>query len=308
FGGGNAGVALVVVGGPAFLLGSLLTLTLGLLLTSAICHGMLRITGETQGGFGRTFSCLSLGYGPWILTAVPFVGPYCLQYPASIWGVISSILILVGGQAVSGVRATFAVLAPVILLMLVGIALVVSLLFGAATAGGPVMPVVPGGFTPPSMVVMEGGVALIGREEVNAMIERVQESTTLPDASTLLGSWSDANRAEPTSFQAGRVDGWWIPGLMVLEGPGGVGILLLDSSTGSERLRVFTEEKTATTATGSTSVRTDGFGEEISRVVVELGGADGDLEGVVDAWAAASTRQGLGDAAKPEPAKTGPAG
>ena len=95
---------------------------------------------------------------------------------------------------------------------------------------------------------------------------------------------------------------------MVLKGPEGAGVLLLDSSTGSERLKVVTEKKSDTTTTGSTSMRTDGFGEEIASVVVDLGGADGDLQKVVDAWTAASTRQGLGESAKPDSAKSEPAG
>ena len=204
-------------------------------------------------------------------------------------------------------RATFAVLAPVLLLMFVGIALAVALVFGAATARGPVMPGVPGGFTPPSMVMMEGGVAMISRDQVNSMLERVRESTTLPDASTLLGTWSKANTAKTTSFKGRRLDGWWIPGSWS-QGPGGRRDPSARLEHRKRRLKVVTEKKNATTTTGSTSMPPMDSAR-IANVVVDLGGADGDLQKVVDTGA--SARQGLvsrqAGPAKSEPAGTEPA-
>ncbi len=98
-------------------------------------HVLLRITGETAGTVRTTFHALLYGSGPNVLSAIP-----CLnQLPiGSVWWVVSSILMIKRGHGVSGVRASFAVLAlPIttIALFVVGYIALIAAIMATATPG-----------------------------------------------------------------------------------------------------------------------------------------------------------------------------
>lgn len=91
----------------AFGIGSLIVY---LLLWGLTTHAILRISGDTAGGLGRTFQALSYSAGPNVLTAIPCVG-YYFSFISIPWWAVSAILMLIVAQKVSGLRASFSVLA-----------------------------------------------------------------------------------------------------------------------------------------------------------------------------------------------------
>ena len=86
---------------------------LGLIVSGALVHLVLRIGGETRGGIGRTIAALGFGTGPLVLSAIPFLGTWCLGSVGGIWSLVSMIIVLKGAQRVSGLRASLAVLTPI---------------------------------------------------------------------------------------------------------------------------------------------------------------------------------------------------
>ncbi|MDM8006614.1 MAG: hypothetical protein QUV05_10780 [Phycisphaerae bacterium] len=94
-----------------FMMGSLLmmiALAIAIMfLWGLIIHGLLRITGVTAGGLDRTYQAVFYGTGANVGTAVPCMGPYV----GWIWCMISTAIMLKCRQRVSGLRATFAVVA-----------------------------------------------------------------------------------------------------------------------------------------------------------------------------------------------------
>ncbi|MGQ9651520.1 MAG: MJ0042-type zinc finger domain-containing protein [Phycisphaerae bacterium] len=70
-------------------------------------HGLLRITGETAGGLGRTYQAVFYGSGANVGSALPCMGIYV----GWIWCVISTVLMVKSRQRVSGLRAAFATVA-----------------------------------------------------------------------------------------------------------------------------------------------------------------------------------------------------
>lgn len=75
----------------------------------ACAHATLRLTGRTAGGIGRTYECFLYSIGALAPMAIPCVGPYCGSWLIWIWWVVAATFMLVAGQKVGGVRATFAV-------------------------------------------------------------------------------------------------------------------------------------------------------------------------------------------------------
>ncbi|MCH8969801.1 MAG: hypothetical protein IIA66_11875 [Planctomycetes bacterium] len=94
-----AGVAGIM--GAGFLIVSMLMLVTGL-----VAHGLLRLTGETQSTIGRTFHAICYSSGANVVTAIPCFG----MFFGWIWWLISAILMIRTGQKVHGGRAAFAVL------------------------------------------------------------------------------------------------------------------------------------------------------------------------------------------------------
>ncbi len=68
-------------------------------------HGLLRLTGSTAGGLGRTYQALCFSNGANVVSAVPCLGFYF----GWIWWVVSAVLMLKERQDVSGGRAALAV-------------------------------------------------------------------------------------------------------------------------------------------------------------------------------------------------------
>ncbi len=138
--GGFAAGGLAIIGmmGAGFL-SIVLYSYLGVWLWSLVAHGILRITGKTERGIGRT--CTAIGYssGANALTAIPICGAYV----GWIWWAVSATLMVREAQKVHGFRAVLAVLAPP--LLVVGAYFGVAIFFVAAAGSSGVF-ISPGGF------------------------------------------------------------------------------------------------------------------------------------------------------------------
>ena len=113
-----------------------------ILLNACVAHLVLAWTGKLPHGLGRTVTLCCLGTGPAILVAIPCFGPYCGSYVSGIWMIVSTILVLIHGQRVSGWRASVAVLAFPTILVALGVAALLFVNFRSAVpaGGGVVMP------------------------------------------------------------------------------------------------------------------------------------------------------------------------
>lgn len=110
------------------LYGGLILMTLVfLLIWAVIAHGLLRLTGKTAHGFGRTFEMLCYGSPSLLLTAVPCFGTHLLPLSA-IWWAVSGVLMVWAGQGVRAWRAVLAVAAPVLVLLAAGVVGIVLLI------------------------------------------------------------------------------------------------------------------------------------------------------------------------------------
>lgn len=92
-----AGLMLVAIVAAAVVLVSMFVWALTI-------HGLLRITGETAGGLGRTYQAVFYGSGANVGSALPCMGIYV----GWIWYVISTAIMVKSRQRVSGLRAAFA--------------------------------------------------------------------------------------------------------------------------------------------------------------------------------------------------------
>ena len=238
----------LLIGVPFFLMGAGATLTIpevlvlvvvflglgllsvcmalaGITLVGAIIHGVLRMSGTTRGGIGRTISCACLGSGPLILGSVPVLGPYCLQTPAAIWGIVSTILILSVAQGVSGLRATLSVLTP--LFVLIGLYVSVLIAVFAIGVTVPAGPAGGAGFGPLGSPAAQASLTINGREtsiDFVAVLDLLGSRKTLPDLAEFEASAGGGKipglGSAPvlTRFEGRGFEGWWVPGLMVLKG------------------------------------------------------------------------------------------
>jgi hypothetical protein len=131
---GGAGGAAAWAGGSA---GSVLFLIAAwvviLLVWGAASHLVLRATGATAKGIGRTYHAFGYATGANILMAIPCIGPQFFVVFA-LWGVVSTIIMLRYAQRVETGRAVAAVLAPPITLLIVA-ALAIFLYVTAITNG-----------------------------------------------------------------------------------------------------------------------------------------------------------------------------
>lgn len=101
---GGGGMNFVAIG-PTVIVPAAVVVLVGLQI--AIAHGVLLVTGPTTHGFGRTALAMLLATGPFILMAIPCVGT-CASPIAGVWWMVSSVVMLMVGQNVNAVRATFA--------------------------------------------------------------------------------------------------------------------------------------------------------------------------------------------------------
>lgn len=135
---GAGPVALAPVGMVlGFGLGAIGAAMLYLLLWGPLTHGLLRLTGRTEHGLGRTYQALCFASGANALTAVPCMG----QYIGPIWWLVSGVIAVKEAQRVHGGRAAFAVLTGPILFTVAAIGLYMWFIFWSmtafpATAGG----------------------------------------------------------------------------------------------------------------------------------------------------------------------------
>ncbi|MDX2017390.1 MAG: hypothetical protein SFY95_07085 [Planctomycetota bacterium] len=118
-GGGGGAMAFPMMTGLAIgLLVAVIIFPITIGLWSLASHAMLRVTGGSAFGLGRTVQCLAYSSGTNVTAAVPCVGGYF----SWIWWVVASILMIRSGQRVSGGRASAAVLVPVCVVMLTCVA------------------------------------------------------------------------------------------------------------------------------------------------------------------------------------------
>ena len=82
-----------------------------LLIWGAVTHLIVGAGRQREQGIGRTYQALCYSCGPFILGAVPCLGPYVLQMPGFVWWVVSAIFMVQAGHKIHGGRATLAVLA-----------------------------------------------------------------------------------------------------------------------------------------------------------------------------------------------------
>jgi hypothetical protein len=123
-----------IAGLSAFFLPSLLVMAGSIFTTilwALLIHATLALTGGTAHSLGRTMSSVFFASGTLAAQAVPCVGPYCLGYIVGIWWVVSTILMVMESQKVSGLRASLAVLWPPLLTLAVAVGLYALFIYTA---------------------------------------------------------------------------------------------------------------------------------------------------------------------------------
>lgn len=126
-GGGMGGGGVTAVMAPiavfiGWAIGMVIAMICGAFVWGAIAHGLLRLTGPTSAGIGRTMQCVLYSSGTNVANAVPCLGFY-IGWISSIWWTISATLMIKEAQRVSGGRAALATILPVVL----GLILIVGL-------------------------------------------------------------------------------------------------------------------------------------------------------------------------------------
>lgn len=101
------------------------------ILWGLLIHATLALTGGTAHSVGRTMSSVFFASGTLAAQAVPCVGPYCLGYIVGVWWVVSTILMVMESQKVSGLRASLAVLWPPLLTLVVAVSLYALFIYTA---------------------------------------------------------------------------------------------------------------------------------------------------------------------------------
>lgn len=129
--GGMMGAATV----PFIILGVLLAGPLTLLVWAVLSHGILKVSGETRGGFGLTFSTLNFCSGSNVLAIFPCLG----MYVGNIWPLVSFCIALPKAQRVSAGRGVAAAVIPGLLAVAMPYAVFMAPMFmmGNMGAGGP---------------------------------------------------------------------------------------------------------------------------------------------------------------------------
>jgi len=129
---GGVGVAMVatILG---MVIGALFSYLIGVALWGAVSHWILLATGGTQRSIGSTYQAICYASGANVLTALPCAG-FQLAPLAVIWWIVSAILMVAERQRVSGLRATFAVGAPPVVIIVVIIGAIAAMLFSSISA------------------------------------------------------------------------------------------------------------------------------------------------------------------------------
>ncbi|MCP4833993.1 MAG: hypothetical protein GY895_04445 [Phycisphaera sp.] len=263
-----------------------------LFILGTLVHGVLRISGATTGGLGRTLACLCFGFGPMTVASLPCLG-YCLQTPMSIWVLVSTILILMQAQAVSGLRATLAVLSPVIASVALYIGLIIVLtISGTPGVGGPGgMPIAPP--SPPITLPSGGSLQVDDSRLLSAMLEEDDLPTLgqlggLPGA-TLFGP-APAARNDVVSYKGRGFEAWSIPGLFVVRTVSGAGLARFHSMSTGDSARFSFSSVDTNGSFGRMTTTAAGFHSGVVRKIVDLGGVGDDLDRTeFETWIKAST-------------------
>lgn len=100
---------LVAIG--AILTGGTAVILLAILLWGLLAHAILRATGPTFRGMGRTYEALCYASGANVVSAVPCLG----LYVGWLWWVVSAVIALKEGQRVHVGRAALAIIPPPVL-------------------------------------------------------------------------------------------------------------------------------------------------------------------------------------------------
>ena len=281
------------------LLAILPVVLVGLTIYGAMCHGLLRVYGSTTGGIGRTIASMGFAFGPMVFAMLPCLGPYCLQYPAFIWVMISAILILTTAQGVSGLRASVAVLTPVLLFLvsLMALTIYVGVMannVGTMAANPPAKVLTPGNTEPGPPLAIGDATA---RFRCSVIVDLVAGSEDLPTFEQLMENpevlfHSSVEPLEPTStaFRGVGYQGWWIPGMMVIKGANGAILVTLNEISGlspeaSESYSIFHWDRVEFVFAPPTSNQK--IVDALRLSLAEVGG-DWLPASTVDEWVAAS--------------------
>ena len=254
-----------------------------LCLVGGIIHLVLRMTGSTAGGYSRTLVSLGFGSGPLMIGAVPFLG-YCLQTPAQIWSLVSTIILLSQAQAVSGLRASCAVLTPVFLVIAAYIGLVLSVVLGAAgrPVGVPGINAALAGEDPLVVMIAEDDpqtVVLSSRDFLEALVE----AKNLPgpgEIGGLDGVMStipkDADITLEKTWRGRGFQAWSIPGLFVVKVGDAAGYVR-PSMDGGYRMKYFSDGPTGSSLSTSTGSEAT-IHRKVVEAIDEMGGIGDDLD------------------------------
>ncbi len=125
-GGGGAGGFIGLLTTAVVIFGALAVFVL---LWVASAHGLLKLTGGSSHGIGRTFEAVLYSSGTNAMVAIPCLGPFVLSTVSWFWWPISAILMLKEGQRVHGGRATLAILVFPVALTMLGLAANIVFIF-----------------------------------------------------------------------------------------------------------------------------------------------------------------------------------
>lgn len=81
-----------------------------IILWAASAHGILRLTKSANYKFGKTLEAILYSSGVMSLAILPYVGVFCITWPATIWWIISSVIMVSVGQKAHGGRTSLAVI------------------------------------------------------------------------------------------------------------------------------------------------------------------------------------------------------
>lgn len=132
-GGGITGVMGPIAVFAGWAMGMVVALMIGAFIWGGIAHGLLRLTGPTAAGIGRTMQCMLYSSGTNIANAIPCLGFY-LGWISSIWWAVSATLMLKDGQKVSGGRAALAAILPIGLGLVLAVGLFIFAIVLPATS------------------------------------------------------------------------------------------------------------------------------------------------------------------------------
>ncbi len=110
-----------------------------LALWGPITHLVLKVTGGSSGGLGRTYQALCYSAGAAAVMAVPIIGVYPFGFVPMTWWVVSAVLMVSTAHRLHGGRAALATLAFPVGLLLLGVMAIFGLAFlavGQARSAG----------------------------------------------------------------------------------------------------------------------------------------------------------------------------